>query len=497
MYAAYFGFREKPFNVTPDPRFFFGSPLYSEVYANLTHAVRERKGFAALTGEVGTGKTTLLRKLMDDLATTARFVYFYNTNLNFEELLIFICEELNLGVDGNDGRLGKIRALNEFLLEQLRRGGTGALLIDEAQNLGSDVLEDLRLLSNLETGREKLLQIVLAGQPEFERKLDQPELRQLKQRISIHCRLSCLKEREVGPFIAHRLAAVGSKRDDLFLPDALRKVALYSKGIPRLINIMCDNALLIAYAASQKTVSPDIIEEVAHDLRLPSAIGPSGAGVASATITQKHRPQTRLHSTANAGARETAIRQVDAQRPMVALRTETEKGPEESNSTDDGATHEKTVFAVCDDDEKRNTPFTLTREELQIVTKLDGLRDVQAIAESLRISCASTINVARRLHRAGIVKVVSTGCTPDTVPPGFFDIMMSVLTDAVGPMARIIMKDQLRTFGGDLTTFPKSQIMRLVGAVSREILHDRLRTEFEARMFEVIRALDSSDNYHL
>jgi general secretion pathway protein A len=497
MYAAYFGFREKPFNVTPDPRFFFGSPLYSEVYANLTHAVRERKGFAALTGEVGTGKTTLLRKLMDDLATTARFVYFYNTNLNFEELLVFICEELNLGVDSNDGRLGKIRVLNEFLLEQLRRGGTGVLLIDEAQNLGSDVLEDLRLLSNLETGREKLLQIVLAGQPEFERNLDRPELRQLKQRISIHCRLNCLKEREVGPFIAHRLAAVGSKRDDLFLPEALKRIALYSKGIPRLINIICDNALLIAYATSQKTVLPGIIEEVAHDLRLPSAIGPTGLDVASAAIAQKHRTEGRLHSTANAGPRETPVRQVDAQRRIIAPRADMGTGPEENNITDDGSTNERTVFQVCDADEKRNTPFTLTREELQVVIKVDGLRDVQAIAESLRTSCASTMNVVRRLHQAGIVKVVSTGCTPDTVPPGFFDIMMSVLTDAVGPMARIIMKDQLKTFGDDLTTFPKSQIVRLVGAVSREILHDRLRTEFEARMFEVIRALDSSDNYHL
>ncbi|MGH7927268.1 MAG: ExeA family protein, partial [Candidatus Binatia bacterium] len=305
MYTTYFGFREKPFNVTPDPRFFFGSPIYTEVYANLTYAVRERKGFAALTGQVGTGKTTLLRKLMDDLATTARFVYFYNTNLNFEELLTFICEELNLRVDRNEGRLGKIRSLNEFLLEQLRRGGTGVLLIDESQNLGSDVLENLRLLSNLETGREKLLQIVLAGQPEFEEKLDQSELRQLKQRISIHCRLNCLKAREVGPFIAHRLTAVGPKRDDLFVPEAIRKVAFYSKGVPRLINIICDNALLIAYATSQETVSPGIIDEVAHDLQLTS--GATGLGVASAAMAQRHRIRGRLHSTANAGTREPPV----------------------------------------------------------------------------------------------------------------------------------------------------------------------------------------------
>lgn len=490
MYTSYFGFREKPFNITPDPRFFFGSPIYSEVYSNLTYTVRERKGFAALTGQVGTGKTTLLRKLMDDLGATARFVYFYNTNLNFEELLTFICEELNLRVDSNDGRLGKIRTLNEFLLEQLRRDGTGVLLIDEAQNLGSDVLENLRLLSNLETGREKLLQIVLAGQPEFEKKLDHPELRQLKQRISIHCRLSCLKEREVGSFIAHRLMAVGSKRNDLFVPEALRKIALYSKGVPRLINIVCDNALLIAYATSQKTISPGIIDEVVQDLRLASDIGITGLAVASATAAQHHRIEGRLHATAaNSGPRETSMRQLDGQRHIIALRADAEKGLEQKSTTVDVIPTEKAVLQICEDDENRNKPFTLTREELKVAAKIDGFRDVQTIAESLPASYASVMIAARRMHRLGIVKVVSSEGSSDMVPPSFFDIMMSVLTDAVGPMARIILQEQLKAFGKDPTAFPKALLMRLVGAVSREILQDQVRTEFEGRMFQVICAL--------
>ena len=267
MYTSYFGFDEKPFNVTPDPRFFFTNPGYQEAYANLLYGIRERKGFLLLTGEVGTGKTTILQRLMEELESTVRFVFFYNTNLSFEELLTFTCQEL--GLPGKEGsRLEKIGALNEFLLNQLRNGSTTVLFIDEAQNLKGEVFENLRLLSNLETPREKLLQIVLAGQPELEAKLDRNDLRQLKQRIFSQSRLSSLSEQEVAGFIDYRLKAVGSRQNDLFPRNAVREIALYSKGIPRLINIICDNALLIAYAASEKKVTADIIQEVARDMRL-------------------------------------------------------------------------------------------------------------------------------------------------------------------------------------------------------------------------------------
>ncbi|MGZ8495421.1 MAG: ExeA family protein [Candidatus Binatia bacterium] len=271
MYKSYFGFDEKPFNVTPDPRFFYTNPGYQEAYANLLYGVRERKGFLLLTGEVGTGKTTILQRLMEELESTVRFVFFYNTNLSFEELLTFICQELGLPVK-EGGRLEKIGALNEFLLNQLRNGSTTVLFIDEAQNLKAEVFENLRLLSNLETPREKLLQIVLTGQPELEAKLDRTDLRQLKQRIFSQSRLSSLSEEEVGAFIDYRLKAVGCRRNDLFPRDAVREIALYSKGIPRLINIMCDNALLIAYAASETKVTADIIKEVARDMRLDTGV---------------------------------------------------------------------------------------------------------------------------------------------------------------------------------------------------------------------------------
>jgi general secretion pathway protein A len=215
VYTAHFGLREKPFNVTPDPRFYYANPVYREAYASLLSGVQERKGFVVMTGEVGTGKTTLLRMLMANLEATVRFAYLYNTTLSFEELLTYTCDELGIAVEGG-GRLARIQALNAFLIEQLRRGGTGALFIDEAQNLEPDVLENLRLLSNLETSTEKLLQIVLVGQPELEAKLAQPGLRQLRQRVSVQCRLDRLKDREVEDYVRLRLETAGARRTDIF-----------------------------------------------------------------------------------------------------------------------------------------------------------------------------------------------------------------------------------------------------------------------------------------
>jgi general secretion pathway protein A len=292
MYTDYFGFREKPFGVTPDPRFFFTNPCYQEAYASLLYGIHARRGFIVLTGEVGTGKTTLLRRLMARLESNVRFVFFYNTTLTFEELLDFMCEELALPVK-EAGKLHQIRALNQLLMDQSARAGTVALLIDEAQNLGEEVLENLRLLSNLETTAEKLLQIVLVGQPELEAKLAQPGLRQLRQRVAIQCRLERLDAAEVGPFINYRLSVVGYTRRGLFTPDAVQEIAYYSKGYPRLINILCDNALLIAYATSQKRVTGEIVEEVADDLRFERRGGGSLAPGASRHLSREAGWQTR------------------------------------------------------------------------------------------------------------------------------------------------------------------------------------------------------------
>ncbi|MGH7773367.1 MAG: ExeA family protein, partial [Candidatus Binatia bacterium] len=256
-----------PFSVTPDPRFFYTNPLYQEALSALLYGIEAKKGFIVITGEVGTGKSTLLRKLMRNLQATTHSVFIFNTQLSFPELLELILHDLGLASDGKS-RLTMLQQLNDYLIDQLQKGHTVALLIDEAQNLSDEALEGLRLLSNLETDKEKLLQIVLMGQPELELKLAQPQLRQLKQRVALQCRLARLGDQEVGPFIDFRLQAVGYEGERLFNPDAVKRIAFYSKGIPRLINIVCDNALLNAYGTSQRTVSAEMIEEVADDLRV-------------------------------------------------------------------------------------------------------------------------------------------------------------------------------------------------------------------------------------
>lgn len=277
MYNSYFGFAEAPFSVTPDPRFVYSNRLYQEAYANLRYGIEAKKGFIVITGEVGTGKTTLLRKLMRNLEGTINSVFVFNTYLSFPELLQLILHDLGL-VLKEPSKVAMLQELNDYLITQLKLGHTVSVLIDEAQSLSDEALDGLRLLSNFETDQEKLLQIVLMGQPELEAKLDQPKLRQLKQRVALQCRLAPLTKEEVGPYIDFRLRAVGYAGEDLFHRDAVRQIAIYSKGIPRLINIICDNALLVAYAGSQKIVSADVITEVARDLRLGSDVQvPNGA----------------------------------------------------------------------------------------------------------------------------------------------------------------------------------------------------------------------------
>lgn len=267
MYCKHFGLEELPFSVTPDPRFSYTNSLYQEAFANLRYGIETRKGFIVITGEAGTGKTTLLRRLMRTVEATVHTAFIFNTHLDFTELLRLVLSDLGVAHSAND-RLTLMGQLNDYLIEQLHKDHVVSVLVDEAQDLSDAMLEELRLLSNLETDRAKLIQIVLMGQPELERKLDQPELRQLKQRVAVRCRLVPLRSDEVAPYIISRLKTVGYKGKELFDLGSVQKIALYSRGIPRLINVICDNALLIAYANSQSKVSAKTIEEVARDLQL-------------------------------------------------------------------------------------------------------------------------------------------------------------------------------------------------------------------------------------
>lgn len=265
MYNAHFKFREAPFGVTPDPQFYYSNAVYREALATLCYGIEARKGFIMVTGEVGTGKTTLLRKAMHSFGPNIKVAYICNTLLNFTELLRLILNDLGLPTPSGD-KLAMMNQLNEYLIEQLTAGNVVALLIDESQDLSDELLEELRLLSNLETDKDKLLQIVLIGQPELERKLDQTQLRQLKQRVALRCRLDPIGADEVGAYIDSRLRTIDHRCEDLFDSDAVQKIAVSSKGIPRVINMICDNALLIAYAMSEFKVRASMIDEVTDDL---------------------------------------------------------------------------------------------------------------------------------------------------------------------------------------------------------------------------------------
>ena len=245
MYNDFYGFREAPFNITPDPRFLFFSDRHREAYNHILFGLRERKGFIQITGEVGAGKTTVCRALLEDLGPRYRTALILNPCLTGDQLLRTILIEL--GLEPSDDRVTALQRLNQYLLDQLAEGNDVVLLIDEAQDLSHDLLEQIRLLSNLETDQRKLLQIVLLGQPELREKLDDPRLRQLRQRITVRYHLAPLSRQEVESYIQHRLQVVGANGRPSFNRWALASIYRYSGGVPRLVNAVCDKALLCGY----------------------------------------------------------------------------------------------------------------------------------------------------------------------------------------------------------------------------------------------------------
>ena len=252
MYNDFYGFSEPPFNITPDPRFLFFSHRHREAYNHILFGIKERKGFIQLTGEVGAGKTTICRAILEGLSDDYETGLVLNPMVGKDELLLVILSELGLIEPGEKiERIEALNLLNNFLLDQVYRGRDVVLFIDEAQDLKPELLEEVRLLSNLETDQRKLLQIVLIGQPELRKVLDRKELRQLRQRITIRYHLTPLSLDETAHYIQHRLHYAGGNSRPMFNRWAVRRIYSYSKGIPRLINAVCDKTLLCGYAASE------------------------------------------------------------------------------------------------------------------------------------------------------------------------------------------------------------------------------------------------------
>src|SRR5581483_7263724 len=270
MYKAFYNLTKNPFEITPDPGFLFPTKSHNEALTALYYGVRRRKGFVVLTGEVGTGKTLLVRCLLELLkARKVAYAYVFNSCLSPLEFLQYVAADFGLSASGRN-KSDLLQALGNYLVERHQKGLTTVLVVDEAHHLSPEVLEEIRLLTNLETSQAKLLQILLVGQSELDEKLDSSELRQLKQRIALRSQLGPLSLEETSGYVRSRLQLAGanSHAAELFPPETVARVHRHSRGIPRLINTVCENALITAYANQVRCITPDVIDSVAADFRL-------------------------------------------------------------------------------------------------------------------------------------------------------------------------------------------------------------------------------------
>jgi general secretion pathway protein A len=407
LYQTHFGLSQAPFNITPDPSFLYLSASHREGLAQLSYGIRARRGFVVLTGEVGTGKTTLIHALLNELNGSAQTALIFRTIVSQGDLLRSVCEEFGLVEPKRPLREihDYLVSLNEFLLESYRKGENCALIIDEAQNLSAEVLESIRLLSNFETSKDKLLQILLVGQPELAVRLNSPDLRQLKQRVMLRHQLRALSQQECCEYVSNRLKVAGGDRT-IFTPNALESIYSYSSGIPRIVNVLCDNALLTGYALGRKEVDIGIVREVAEDLNIATSL------------------------------------------------------------------------------EARVIPIR------QGVNNTNGKGSAQADEVA---SVEAQLAIPRLGSKPGAVKPIAKSI-PSTafVPVSFLDVLAAALTDAMGPMSRIVLRDQIKGLGECFDRFPRAKVEMLLESVSREILAEGMRARFRHQMLEQIRTLQAA-----
>src|SRR5262245_47749244 len=299
MYKQFYGLRDIPFSLAPDPKYLFRTESLLEVFANLQYGIENGKGIVVVTGEVGTGKTTILRSMLQSLDRSVLAAYIFNPLLSTAEFFDFLAGEFR--IRPQQSKASMLRLLGHVLISRYAQGLRTVLVVDEAHLLPPHLLEEIRLLSNFETNREKLLQVILCGQPELHDLLVQPELRQLKQRVSLKCSIKMLSAHETGEYIRWRLRVAGCVNDDLFDPGAIKLVHHFSGGIPRIINNICDNALLTGFSESSTRITVQVINDVVEELDLTS-VQIRSAKTITETVIQPEKPslppsaqdQTRL-----------------------------------------------------------------------------------------------------------------------------------------------------------------------------------------------------------
>ena len=417
VYCAHFGLTREPFNATPDPSFLYLSASHQVALAQLIYGIRNRRGFVVLTGEVGTGKTTLLQSLLEELNDGhTRFALLCDLTGGPKEFLRSLCQDFGLTspLEKENDIQDYLTLLNQFLLESYQKGDNVAVIIDEAQNLSAEVLERVRLLSNFETRQAKLLQILLVGQPELSDRLNEPELRQLKQRVALRYHLTPLSLSECKEYITKRLEISGGTAS-LFTNGAIRIVHTRSNGIPRLVNILCDNGLLSAYTLRKSSVEPAMIEEIAQNLHLTLAPRSGLVARESPAISPK----------------ETSLRRINK--------------------------WESEVTAAC-----------------------HGQFPIKPLVKpTAHPEFAHKSKNGQRILN-----------TPAFVSNRFFESMARALVEALGPMASIIIQDQIAAMGESKNAFPTIRLTQLIDEASREIANEEMKIQFHELMSKEIHAIN-------
>jgi type II secretory pathway predicted ATPase ExeA len=433
IYCGHFGLTREPFNITPDPNFLYMSVSHREALAQLVYGIKARRGFVVLTGEVGTGKTTMIQCLLDELNSTTKTALIFNMVVSPKDLLRYVCEKFGLVAQHESLKEihDYVSLLERFLLESYRKGENVALIIDEAQNLSTEVLENVRLLSNFETAQDKLLQILLVGQPELGVRLNATELRQIKQRVALRHHLTPLSYGDCEKYIAKRLEIAGGSIT-LFGPKAIDAVHKYSGGIPRLVNIICDNALLTVYALRKDKVEAGMIAEVAQDLQL--TVSPVFATV-PVDLNVERAISLNLKNRGSAPADLTALKP------------------------------ERNVTAA--DSTSKTQP-----DSVPIVSNVD--RSTATVVYSR--DAKSNISTASKFG-SGVVTAQ------------FLDYMISALTEAMGPMASVIVYEQIGAMGESFTEFPKRRVVELIENTTREISSESAKANCKRAMLEAMRGI--------